>query len=166
MSVKLKKYIILIVTCLFALSLDQLTKHFVLSSLGYKSIYKITNFLNFVKIWNNGISFGVFSEHNFSPIIFVCLSIIIIILILYLMSNINPVLQGFIIGGAVGNLIDRILFGKVFDFIDFHINHLHYPAFNIADSLIVISVIIIIFYEIKASVFSKNNFGNSTNIKK
>ncbi|RST66362.1 signal peptidase II [Candidatus Aquarickettsia rohweri] len=157
---------ILVSTCLFALLLDQLTKQVVLSYLDHKSIYKITNFLNFVKIWNNGISFGIFSEHNFSPIIFICLSLIIIILILYLMSNINPILQGFIIGGAIGNLIDRIIFGKVFDFIDFHINHWHYPAFNIADSLIVISIIIIIFYEIKAYFFNKNNFCNSKNIKK
>lgn len=166
MSAKLKKIIILVTVCLFSLLVDQLTKHMVLNYLSHENICKITNFLNFVKIWNNGVSFGIFSEYNLSPVIFICLSLIIIILILYLMSNINPILQGFIIGGAIGNLIDRIIFGKVFDFIDFHINHWHYPAFNVADSLIVLSISIIIFYEIKAYVFDKNNWGTLKNIKK
>ena len=157
MPTKLKKFFILIVTCLLTILLDQVTKHLVLNCLDHSNIYKITNFFNFVKIWNNGISFGMLSEYDLSPIIFICLSLIIIVFILYLMSNINPILQGFIIGGAIGNLIDRILFGKVFDFIDFHINNWHYPAFNVADSFIVISITIIIFNEIKYYILYRKN---------
>jgi signal peptidase II len=157
MSLKLKKIFIIIIVSLAILLLDQASKQIILEFLNSNKIhvYKINSFLNFVEIWNKGISFGIFSEYNFSPMLFICVSSAILILMLYLMANINPIIQGMIVGGAIGNLIDRIIFGQVFDFIDFHILGWHYPAFNLADSFIVMSVILILIAEISRSITNR-----------
>ena len=157
MFLKLKRIVIIVIVSLVILLLDQASKQMILEFLNSNKIhvYKINSFLNFVEIWNKGISFGIFSEYNLSPILFICVSSVILILMLYLMTNINPIIQGMIVGGAIGNLIDRIIFGQVFDFIDFHILGWHYPAFNLADSFIVISVILIIIAEINRCIINR-----------
>jgi signal peptidase II len=157
MSLKLKKIFTIVIVSLVILLLDQASKQIILEFLNSNKIhvYKINSFLNFVEIWNKGISFGIFSEYNFSPMLFICVSSAILILMLYLMANINPIIQGMIVGGAIGNLIDRIIFGQVFDFIDFHILGWHYPAFNLADSFIVMSVILILIAEISRSITNR-----------
>lgn len=157
MFLKLKRIVIIVIVSLVILLLDQASKQMVLEFLNSNKIhvYKINSFLNFVEIWNKGISFGIFSEYNLSPILFICVSSVILILMLYLMTNINPIIQGMIVGGAIGNLIDRIIFGQVFDFIDFHILGWHYPAFNLADSFIVISVILILIAEINRCITNR-----------
>ena len=157
MSLKLKKIFIIIIVSLVILLLDQASKQIILEFLNSNKIhvYKINSFLNFVEIWNKGISFGIFSEYNLSPILFICVSSAILILMLYLMTNIGPIIQGMIVGGAIGNLIDRIIFGQVFDFIDFHILGWHYPAFNLADSFIVMSVILILIAEISRCITNR-----------
>ena len=157
MSLKLKKIFIIVIVSLVILLLDQASKQIILEFLNSNKIhvYKINSFLNFVEIWNKGISFGIFSEYNLSPILFICVSSAILILMLYLMTNINPIIQGIIVGGAIGNLIDRIIFGQVFDFIDFHILGWHYPAFNLADSFIVMSVILILIAEISRCITNR-----------
>jgi signal peptidase II len=157
MFLKLKRIFIIVIVSLVTLLLDQASKQIILEFLNSNKIhiYKINSFLNFVEIWNKGISFGIFSEYNLSPILFICVSSVILILMLCLMTNINPIIQGMIVGGAIGNLIDRIIFGQVFDFIDFHILGWHYPAFNLADSFIVISVILILIAEINRCIINR-----------
>ena len=157
MFLKLKRIVIIVIVSLVILLLDQASKQMVLEFLNSNKIhvYKINSFLNFVEIWNKGISFGIFSEYNLSPILFICVSSAILILMLYLMTNISPIIQGMIVGGAIGNLIDRIIFGQVFDFIDFHILGWHYPAFNLADSFIVMSVILILIAEISRCITNR-----------
>ena len=157
MSLKLKKIFIIVIVSLVILLLDQASKQIILEFLNSNKIhvYKINSFLNFVEIWNKGISFGIFSEYNLSPILFICVSSAILILMLYLMTNISPIIQGMIVGGAIGNLIDRIIFGQVFDFIDFHILGWHYPAFNLAVSFIVMSVILILIAEISRCITNR-----------
>ena len=157
MFLKLKRIVIIVIVSLVILLLDQASKQMILEFLNSNKIhvYKINSFLNFVEIWNKGISFGIFSEYNLSPILFICVSSVILVLMLYLMTNINPIIQGMIVGGAIGNLIDRIVFGQVFDFIDFHILGWHYPAFNLADSFIVISVILILIAEINKYLLNR-----------
>ncbi len=157
MFLKLKRIFIIAMVSLVTLLLDQASKQMILEFFNLNKIhtYKINYFLNFVEIWNKGISFGIFSEYNLSPILFICVSSVILVLMLYLMTNINPIIQGMIVGGAIGNLIDRIVFGQVFDFIDFHILGWHYPAFNLADSFIVISVILILIAEINKHLLNR-----------
>jgi len=157
MFLKPKRIFIIAIVSLVTLLLDQASKKITLEFLNSHKIhiYKINSFLNFVEIWNKGISFGIFSEYNLSPILFICVSSVILILMLCLMTNINPIIQGMIVGGAIGNLIDRSRFGQVFDFIDFHILGWHYPAFNLADSFIVISVILILIAEINRCIINR-----------
>lgn len=146
MYIYLRKLFILLVTCIIVFLIDRYTKVAVLELLHQENtqIFKVNSFLNFIEIWNRGISFGLFNHYNLPPLFFIGTTIVIIILILLLMQSTHSILKGIIIGGALGNAADRFLFGSVFDFIDLHAYNWHYPAFNIADSFIVLSIIIII----------------------
>jgi signal peptidase II len=147
----LKTYSILALVLFSACLVDQYTKMAVLQFLRSQNIetFEITGFLNFITVWNKGISFGLFANHHLPPGVFVGIALTVVILVIWLMKDVNPIIQGMIIGGAFGNIIDRAMFGGVFDFIDIHIDHWHYPAFNLADSFIVCSIILIIFNQIK-----------------
>ncbi len=113
---------------------------------------EITSFFNLVYVWNRGVSFGMFNQLENSHIIFSSIQFcIIIILFFWLYRNEKPHFAwalGFVIGGAFGNLIDRINNGAVADFLDFHIASYHWPAFNLADSFVFIGVAILVFDEI------------------
>lgn len=102
----------------------------------------VTDFFNLVFTWNPGTSFSLFRALGESaPIVIVFATGFIIGLILYYLfvraSKYERVPLMLIVGGAIGNLIDRVRFGAVIDFLDFHIGGLHWPAFNIADICIV-----------------------------
>ena len=105
----------------------------------------VTNFFNIVFTWNPGTAFSMFRGlgDNMPIVMVVATGIIIAILLYYLLRRAKsyertPLI--FIVSGALGNLIDRIRFGAVIDFLDFHIGGAHWPAFNIADSFITIGV--------------------------
>lgn len=105
----------------------------------------VTNFFNIVFTWNPGTAFSMFRAlgDNMPIVMVAATGIIIAILLYYLLRRAKsyertPLI--FIVGGALGNLIDRIRFGAVIDFLDFHIGGAHWPAFNIADSFITIGV--------------------------
>ncbi|MFN4132250.1 MAG: signal peptidase II, partial [Caldimicrobium sp.] len=114
----------------FLFLLDRITKYLALKS-PYEVI-EILPFLNLVKAWNKGIAFGFF--HNslevFSLLLLVLTPMILIFLFIFAKNadNINRILFGAIFGGGLGNWIDRLSFGAVFDFIDLHIGNLHWPA--------------------------------------
>lgn len=109
----------------------------------------LTPFLNFVMVWNTGISFGLFnSESQAMPLILTGVSLLVSMLMLIWMA-LTPrrmvlVALALVIGGAVGNALDRIRFGAVVDFVDVHAADLHWPAFNLADSAIVLGAILMI----------------------
>jgi len=127
--------------------IDQLTKFAVTSALSFsESITIINNFFYFTLIKNFGIGFGLLNNPA-SRWILILTTVIIIGVILYYYRDIPkkylPVVStSLILGGAIGNLIDRFLFGFVIDFIDFRF----WPAFNIADSGVTIGVIGLIVY--------------------
>ncbi|MDB2698943.1 signal peptidase II [Candidatus Pelagibacter bacterium] len=109
-------------------------------------------YLNIVLIWNKGIAFGLlsFNESYLYNIISLIIAIIIIVLIIMSLKN-----QGFnrysllmIVGGALGNLHDRIFFNAVPDFIDFHIGNFHWFIFNVSDIFITLGVISMIVLEL------------------
>jgi signal peptidase II len=134
--------------------LDRLSKIYVIqldkNNLG-SDIFNST-YLNIELIWNKGIAFGLlsFNESYLYNIISLIIAIIIIVLIIMSLKN-----QGFkrysllmIVGGALGNLHDRIFFNAVPDFIDFHIGNFHWFIFNLADIFISIGVILMIILEL------------------
>ena len=134
--------------------LDRLSKIYViqLDKNNFGSDIFNSSYLNIVLIWNKGIAFGLlsFNETYLYNILSIIISIIIIILVL---MSINS--QGFkrysflmIVGGALGNLHDRIIFNAVPDFIDFHIGNFHWFIFNVADIFITVGVISMIILEL------------------
>jgi len=113
-------------------------------------------YLNIVLIWNKGIAFGLlsFTESYFYNILSLIISLIVVILVLMTLKS-----QGFkrysllmIVGGALGNLHDRIMFKAVPDFIDFHVGSFHWFIFNVADIFITVGVISMVILE-----FTNNN---------
>ena len=139
----------LIIACIVTI-FDQLSKYLVLDYVlkTYTHI-KICSFFNIVNAWNTGVSFSMFSSNGSIGTIFLTVAALIIVTMLlwWLKKEKSPLMQtalGFIIGGALGNIIDRIRFGAVFDFLDFHLAGYHWPAFNVADSMICIGAAIIL----------------------
>ena len=108
----------------------------------------VNNFLNFIPVWNKGISFGLLSDLiniNFFMII-VSSTIALFFFIWFIKTQNNKLIISltFIISGALGNIIDRFNHKAVVDFIDVHINNLHWPTFNLADSYITLGAFIYI----------------------
>lgn len=132
------------------LILDHLTKWLIRDVVLDGAHYiEITGFFNLVEVWNRGVSFGLFASSSpWTPVLLSALAIGISIVLLVWLRKAETLLLsialGIVIGGAVGNVIDRILWGHVFDFLDFHIAGYHWPAFNVADSAITIGVALIL----------------------
>lgn len=129
---------------------DQLSKYWILNYvLDTYPYLKITSFFNIVNAWNTGVSFSMFSSGSMSGkfILSAAALMIVAALLWWLFKEKNRLLQaalGLIIGGALGNVADRIRLGAVFDFLDFHVSGLHWPAFNLADSAICVGAAIIL----------------------
>lgn len=109
----------------------------------------VTPFFNLVMVWNTGVSFGLFQEDSdFRSWTLIAVALgVMVWLGLWLWRTrtwLAAVALGLIIGGAIGNVIDRLRFGAVFDFLDFHAFGQHWPAFNVADSAIVVGVVVLI----------------------
>lgn len=124
---------------------DQLTKNWIQSTLDlWEARSVISGFLNLVYYMNKGAAFGFLNrdDMNWQPYFFLLASVLAIILILYLarskeyQDSLSRLGLGLLLGGAVGNMIDRVRFGAVVDFLDFFINGHHWPAFNVADMAI------------------------------
>lgn len=124
-------------------ALDQLTKHAVLQHDGLPM--PVTGFFNVVLVWNKGTSFSLITHNTDAmPYILSALALGICIWLHRWLRRAadrwHAAALGLILGGAIGNVFDRLLYGAVVDFLDFHLNGWHWPAFNVADSAIVIGV--------------------------
>ena len=134
--------------------LDRSTKIYIIKKTGETGTSEIffSNYLNIQLIWNEGIAFGLlsFNESFFYNIITFFISIVIIILIYFSSKSksFEKIAYVLIIGGALGNLFDRVYYNAVPDFIDLHINNFHWFIFNIADIFITAGVLCLIFVEI------------------
>ena len=138
---------------------DQITKAIVDGAMPlHHSIPIIDGFFNLTYIRNTGAAFGIFagSHEVFRLPFLIGVSILAIGFILVMLKRLRESETGlatalaFILGGALGNLIDRIVYGEVIDFLDVYWSNYHWPAFNVADSFITIGVAITLFYLIKA----------------
>jgi signal peptidase II len=113
---------------------------------------EIWPFHNIVMVWNQGISFGLLGDHPVAAngLLMGLLGLVVVGFIAWIICTPRHGLRlilALIIGGALGNLWDRVRFGAVADFYDFHLFGVHYPAFNIADAAIVLGVLGLILYE-------------------
>ena len=151
--IHINKYKRLIAVACFVVIVDQITKALILYNLPlHHSISVIPGFFSLTHIHNPGGAFGFMANQSSGliNIFFLFISLLAIFLIIYLYRNTpktHPLLAtGFtlIFGGAIGNMIDRIRFGEVVDFLDCYIGTLHWPAFNVADSAITVGIVIFI----------------------
>jgi signal peptidase II len=127
--------------------LDQITKALVLAFFGEPgcALHRaaVTSFLDLVLTCNPGVSFGLFNR-GVNALIFSLIALVIIAALVFWLgrvrANFLALAIGLIIGGAIGNVVDRVRFGAVIDFLDFHLASWHWPAFNLADSAICLGV--------------------------
>jgi len=147
-----KRLIYYSIAILSLITIDQTSKSYLILYLktqpGY--VLEILPILDFVYAWNYGISFGLLREYyQYSNAAFLILNSLIITYLIYLMLKAKTCLSQlgliFIVGGALGNLVDRIFRGAVFDFLYFHYQNLAFPAFNMADSFITIGACFFIY---------------------
>lgn len=114
---------------------------------------EIVPFFNIVMVWNEGVSFGLFNNLDVPiPVLLSAFSLLFslafVIWMLRTQSCATALSLALIVGGALGNVIDRLRFGAVVDFLDFYIGAWHWPAFNLADSCIVLGVLGLIVYSL------------------
>jgi signal peptidase II len=138
-----RNFVLLLLAVLCA---DQISKSWALSALFANGNQIVAApFLNFTPVWNSGISFGMLADFpqvtGYAIPAFAVLVVIWLYFQLDQLSGIQRLGAGLIAGGALGNVIDRLRFDKVVDFIDVHLLGYHWPAFNIADSAIFIGVV-------------------------
>jgi signal peptidase II len=141
---------------IIVVALDQMTKYLAINYINPYDSIKIFPFLHLVLVTNKGAAFGMFKHIGSS--FFIAASVIAIIFVIYLMIRGKEDHLGLslILGGAIGNLIDRILYGRVVDFIDLSIGKYHWPAFNIADSALSVGVTIILLNNLLKLVMTKH----------
>ena len=161
---EIKEYLFVAVSSGSVLLIDFFSKNKIISIFKDGIVEKIfvNEYLDFILVFNTGISYGLFSGGgDFQKWILISLSILIIIFLLSLIRNESTVLSklsiSFIIGGALGNVLDRFTYGAVVDFISLHAKGFSWYIFNIADMFIVLGVILFILSQF---ILSKKNVGN------
>ena len=129
--------------------LDQLTKLWIMATFAlHEQLNIIPGFFNLIHVTNTGAAFGFLagSKTLLRQVFFVGVAVMALVIMVFVYGHLKKqgklfvYALGLIAGGAVGNLIDRLRFGSVIDFLDFYIGSYHWPAFNVADSAITIGV--------------------------
>ncbi len=157
-----KKVIFSSIIIIIIFLLDRISKLYVLNLAEAKNSVDIfvSKYLNIYLIWNEGIAFGLLtfdqsSTYNVITWLIVIISGVVLTLLIKT-SDIRFYFYALIFGGAIGNLFDRIYYSAVPDFIDFHVNNLHWFIFNIADIFISIGVICLILVELIFNKYLEN----------
>lgn len=133
-----------------AILADQLVKNWLLlGPLKEPQVFEITSFFNVVYAWNKGVSFSmIWISAQYGPWILsgvaVAISLGLAVWLTRISHRLTAIGIGLVIGGALGNVIDRLRFGAVFDFLDFYVGSYHWPAFNVADSCISVGVVLLL----------------------
>lgn len=141
---------IFILTMVSVAALDQLTKYVIMAALHPHQAIEVLPFFNIVYYRNPGAAFGIFNDGGALRTLFLIgtSTVALIVIAVLLRQSKDPVLSfalSLIAGGAAGNLIDRVRFGSVIDFLDFYVSSYHWPAFNVADSAITAGVVLAVF---------------------
>jgi signal peptidase II len=137
------------------LLLDQLTKITIIRLFSYGESHPVTSFFNLVLVYNKGAAFSFLAaQGGWQRWFFTVLGIAAALFIVYLLKRHAGQRMfcwalALILGGAIGNVIDRIAYGHVIDFLDFHVAGWHWPAFNVADSAICIGAALFVLDELR-----------------
>ena len=154
-----KAYLFLALLVLIA---DQISKWWAQMSLPMAQAIKVTDFLNWFLIYNPGAAFSFLSQAGgWQRWFFTIIGIIAAVVIIWLLQKNTQdrpfcIALALILGGAIGNVLDRLLYGAVVDFIDVHYHGWHWPAFNLADSAISIGATLIVINEIRRALQQRN----------
>ena len=149
-----KRLIINLFTVIIIFSLDRISKFYVISQSEKNLSYDLfkSKFLNINLVWNEGIAFGLLSfdkDHLYNLLTILIIALIIIIFFMILKNiGFKKYSLLMVLGGALGNLYDRIYFKAVPDFIDFHIGNFHWFIFNVSDIFISLGVLLLISLEL------------------
>ena len=149
-----KNFLINLLTVIIIFSLDRISKFYVISQSEKNLSYDLfeSKFLNVNLVWNEGIAFGLLSFNKDYLYNLLTILIIVLIIIIFFMILKNKGFKKYsllmILGGALGNLYDRIYFKAVPDFIDFHIGNFHWFIFNVSDIFISLGVLLLISLEL------------------
>ncbi|HEY5292009.1 MAG TPA: signal peptidase II [Burkholderiales bacterium] len=133
-----------------AVVLDQLTKYWVSASFGYGEARAVTGFFNLVLTHNQGAAFSFLASASgwqrgfFIGIALIAIVVISVLLARHAGDKLFCLSLALILGGAIGNVLDRIALGYVVDFLDVHIAGWHWPAFNLADSAITVGAVLLV----------------------
>lgn len=127
---------------------DQLVKWLVQQSMAYGESVEITSFFNWVHVWNKGAAFSLFADGGgWQRYFFIAIAVVVSAVLVKLIRNSHQrteaLAYAMVLGGALGNVIDRVFRGYVVDYLDFHWQSWHWPAFNLADVFIVLGVAMI-----------------------
>jgi signal peptidase II len=134
---------------------DQLTKIAIAKVFAYGSSHAIAPFFNLVLVYNRGAAFSFLAAAGgWQRWAFTALGVAAAVLICYLLKRhgnqrLFCAALALILGGAIGNVIDRMMYGHVIDFLDFHVGTWHWPAFNLADSAITVGAALLVFDELR-----------------
>ena len=135
---------------LLVVLLDQLTKYWVSASFSFGEVRAYTGFFNLVLTYNTGAAFsflagaGGWQRSFFIGIALIAAAVISVLLVRHAGEKLFCFSLSLILGGAVGNVLDRIVLGHVVDFLDFHAAGWHWPAFNLADSAITVGAVLLV----------------------
>lgn len=146
----MKLYLSLLIAFII-LALDLVTKYWVESALFFGQQIPITSFFNLVLTYNAGAAFSFLGDASgwqrwfLSGVAFIACAVIIYLLYKHAENKLFCLALSLVLGGALGNLYDRITLGHVVDFLDFYIGDYHWPAFNVADSAICIGAALLIY---------------------
>ena len=144
-----KVYIFSLLLCFFVIVFDQASKWSILAFIPTGTVINIFPSVNLILTFNFGTSFGLLSPNTMvQSYMIIGLTMLCLIFLIYvffkLKTTTEKILSSLLIGGAIGNLIDRFYHGAVVDFIDVYYNNWHWPAFNFADSAIVCGACLLI----------------------
>ncbi len=135
--------------------IDQLTKISIAKLFVFGEEKFVTSFFNLVLAYNKGAAFGFLNDQpGWQRYFFTAVAVIAVVVIVYMLrahagQRLLCGALALIMGGAIGNAIDRLLYGHVIDFLDFHAMGNHFPAFNVADSAICVGVALFIYDELR-----------------
>ncbi|WP_371186366.1 signal peptidase II [Thalassotalea maritima] len=156
---------------LLLLIIDQVTKHWVAATFNYREVIEVMPFFNLTYVHNPGAAFSWLADQSGWQRWFLSAVAIVVSVMLIIWMRKTPKQQALIsiafaliLSGAIGNVIDRLMFGYVIDFLDFYIGNKHWPAFNVADSAIFVGAALMIYDAFTNNEQSDNRTGENKQV--